>query len=304
MHSISTQGNIACAMSLIGEAGKDVAAFFGHLLSGLQCVMLAGDKLNEAKNLVDHGERLTCLRENGQFSDRTAQKYMRAADLRKEIEDQMRRGNSHLTLDQMLALFATKKPTNPKSANQRVGHNKSNALSKKVGEGGDSNGDGVKSTPTTPLSAPCKTTGDVAQNSEDPTVDAATPAMPGEITEPSAASPLDQPLAIDQVDEHKQDHEPQASSELVIDVESVPSAHSPAAVSLADRFAQQFRVNGQEGIALAMAVERIVALAREAIADEASRISEKSGFIHYEWSPKLLAAVITTRVAAALNSDS
>ena len=99
-----------------------------------------------------------------------------------------------------------------------------------------------------------------------------------EVTEPSTEPPVDQPLAVDQVDELNQNHQPQAGSEIVIDAQSVPSVPSPVAVTHAEKFANEFLPRSQESIALAMAVDSIVHQARTAITQEASRISEFSGF--------------------------
>src|SRR6516164_3462768 len=65
----------------------------------------AGELLIEAKGQLGHGRWLPWLRDYCTISERTAQLYMRVANNRAEIENQMRSGVADLSLNEVAALL-------------------------------------------------------------------------------------------------------------------------------------------------------------------------------------------------------
>ena len=98
--------------SLAGRINDTHAAAAGaSFRAGVQHAMEAGGLLIEAKEKVGHGEWLPWLRANCEFSERTAQAYMRVAKRAGELE-----ANPHvadLPLREALALLAAPQPQEP-----------------------------------------------------------------------------------------------------------------------------------------------------------------------------------------------
>ncbi len=60
----------------------------------IERVFEAGNKLNNVKDLVGHGHFGAWLKTNCKLPERTAQRYMRVADHRKEIEEKLKFENA------------------------------------------------------------------------------------------------------------------------------------------------------------------------------------------------------------------
>lgn len=79
-----------------------------HAGSALRHAYTAGELLKESKAALPHGKWLPWLREHIQFSERTAQAYMRLAS---RMPKEMRNGAADLSVRKALAYVATPKQT-------------------------------------------------------------------------------------------------------------------------------------------------------------------------------------------------
>ena len=75
------------------------------LRDSVRHAIAAGELLIEAKGQLGHGRWLPWLRDHCTISERTAQLYMRVANNRAEIENQMRSGVADLSLNEVTALL-------------------------------------------------------------------------------------------------------------------------------------------------------------------------------------------------------
>jgi len=98
--------------SLAGTINDTHAAAGASFRAGVQHAMEAGRLLIEAKEQVGHGEWLPWLRANCEFSERTAQAYMRVAKRAGELEASPQRV-ADLPLREALALLAAPQPQEP-----------------------------------------------------------------------------------------------------------------------------------------------------------------------------------------------
>ena len=98
--------------SLAGRINDTHAAAGASFQAGVQRAMDAGRLLIEAKEKVGHGEWLPWLRANCEFSERTAQAYMRVAKRAGELEANPQRV-ADLPLREALALLTAPQPQEP-----------------------------------------------------------------------------------------------------------------------------------------------------------------------------------------------
>lgn len=96
---------------LAAQIKAEHLAFVKGFMHALKC----GDLLLEAKAKIGHGQWLTWLKDDcGGISERMAQRYMRAAEHRREIENLNPTSMSDLTLTEALKLIGHKdEPTGP-----------------------------------------------------------------------------------------------------------------------------------------------------------------------------------------------
>ena len=82
----SRGGTMSGLISLATEINRAHKAAYGKAREALEHARRAGELLLEAKAAVEHGERLPWLAANMEFSERTAQGYMRIATRWPELE--------------------------------------------------------------------------------------------------------------------------------------------------------------------------------------------------------------------------
>jgi hypothetical protein len=97
---------------LAERIGVEHKAAYGAAREALEHARMAGQLLTEAKQLVPHGQWLPWLKENFEFTARTAQGYMRLVEHWSELEGKCETV-AHLGLREALALLAQPKELEP-----------------------------------------------------------------------------------------------------------------------------------------------------------------------------------------------